>query len=153
MSTITIRQVSPDLPDAVTLIDELETHLASLYPIESRHGFAVEKLIQEQVAFYVAWLDQTPAGCGGIKLFDRDYGELKRMYVRPDHRGQGLGRRLIDVLAGHARQNQVRLLRLETGIYQTEAIGLYERYGFRRIPPFGNYTDDPLSLCYEMQLD
>ncbi|MEX1018648.1 MAG: GNAT family N-acetyltransferase [Litorilinea sp.] len=149
----TINFERPDTPDAVTLIDELQTHLEGFYPVESRHGFTVQKLLQDAVAFCVLREDATPAGCGGIKLFGTDYGELKRMYVRPQFRGRGLGKLLIRQLADHARQHNVSVLRLETGIYQTEAIGLYERYGFRRIAPFGDYTNDPLSLCYEMRLD
>jgi GNAT superfamily N-acetyltransferase len=142
----------PDTPDAKLLIDELQTHLESFYPPESRHGFSVERLIAENVAFFVLRADGQPAGCGGIKLVGRDYGELKRMYVRPQFRGANYGRLLLDQLAGHARTHGVTLLRLETGIHQKAAIRLYERYGFHRIPPFGPYTDDPLSRCYEKQL-
>lgn len=96
--------------------------------------------------------DGIPAGCGGVKLFDGEYGEIKRMYVRPQFRGLGLGKSMLHHLADYARGQRVELLRLETGIYLTEAIGLYERYGFRRIPPFGDYKEDPLSLYFEKRL-
>jgi GNAT superfamily N-acetyltransferase len=129
-----------------------QTHLESFYPPESRHGFSVERLIKEGVAFFVLRVDGAPAGCGGIKLFDRQYGELKRMYVRPEFRGRKYGELLVEHLAEHARANGVTLLRLETGIHQQAAIRLYERLGFRRIPPFGPYTDDPVSRCYEKSL-
>ena len=131
----TITAERPDTHDALLLIDELQTHLESFYPPESRHGFSVERLIKEGVAFFVLRVDGAPAGCGGIKLCGRKYGES-----------------LVDHLAGHARANGVTLLRLETGIHQQAAIRLYERLGFRRIPPFGPYTDDPLSRCYEKSL-
>lgn len=142
----------PDTPDAELLVHELQTHLESFYPPESRHGFSVQKLIAENVAFFVLRADGQPAGCGGVMLVGRDYGELKRMYVRPKFRGSGFGQNLLDHLAGHARAHGVTRLRLETGIHQQAAIRLYERAGFRRIPPFGPYTNDPLSLCYEKQL-
>ena len=142
----------PDTPDAMLLINELETHLASFYPPESRHGFSVERLIAEGVAFFVLRADGKPAGCGGIKLFGREYGELKRMYVRPQYRGAGLGRLLVNHLAGHALANGVTVLRLETGIHQQTAIRMYERAGFRRIASFGPYVDSPLSLCFEKTL-
>lgn len=148
----TIAAERPDTPDALRLIDELQTHLESFYPPESRHGFSVERLIREGVAFFVLRAGGAPAGCGGIKLFGREYGELKRMYVRPEYRGRKYGERLVDHLAEHARANGVTLLRLETGIHQQAAIRLYERLGFRRIPPFGPYTDDPLSRCYEKSI-
>ena len=81
-----------------------------------------------------------------------DYSEVKRMYVRPHFRGLGFGKLMLQHLADYARARGVGLLRLETGVHQHEAIGLYERMGFRRIPPFGAYTEDPLSLFYEKQL-
>lgn len=151
MSTI-ITPERPDTADAMLLIVELEEYLTPLYPAESRHGFSVEKLIRENVAFFVLRQAGTPAGCGGIKLFDTDYGEIKRMYVRPRFRGLGLSRLLLNHLADYALAQGVSLLRLETGIYQTEAIGLYERWGFEQIPPFGDYKEDPLSLFYEKRI-
>jgi putative acetyltransferase len=150
--SVTITLERADTADAVTLITELESHLAPHYPIESRHGLSVERLIAEAVAFFVIRSDGTPSGCGGIKLFGAEYGELKRMYVRPQFRGAGLAKLLIDHLAAYACEQGVALLRLETGIYQQEAIGLYERMGFQRIPPFGAYKPDPLSLFYEKPL-
>lgn len=142
----------PDTPDAVRLTAELQTHLESFYPPESRHGFSVERLISESVAFFVLRVEDEPAGCGGIKLFGRDYGEIKRMYVRPQFRGFGFGKLILDHLADYARAQEVTILRLETGIHQQAAIRLYEQAGFHRIPPFGTYTNDPLSLCYEKRL-
>jgi ribosomal protein S18 acetylase RimI-like enzyme len=143
----------PDSPDAVSLIKELEAVLEPLYPSKSRHGYSVQKLLTQQVAFFVLRQDGTPAACGGIQLYGSDYGELKRMFVRPQFRGLGFGKMLVDHLAEHARANGVRLLRLETGIHQKEAINLYERVGFQRIPPFGEYVEDPLSLFYEKRID
>ena len=102
------------------------------------------------------FVDGVPAGCGGILFVDptddEAYGEVKRMYVRSEHRGQGLGRRILEGLVAHARDRGVLLLRLETGIDQREAIGLYEAMGFRERPPFGPYREDPLSPCYELRL-
>ncbi len=142
----------PDAPDAIALITELEAVLEPLYPVESRHGLSVERLINEGVAFFVLRTDGTAAGCGGVKLFGTDYGEIKRMYVRPQFRGQGFAKLILDHLANHALAQSVSLLRLETGIHQHEAVGLYERMGFYRVGPFGDYKDDPLSLFYEKPL-
>ena len=81
-----------------------------------------------------------------------EYAELKRMYVRPQFRGAGLGKLMLNHLTEYAHGHGLELLRLETGIHQRAAIGLYERMGFRRIPPFGEYQEDPLSRCYEKRL-
>jgi ribosomal protein S18 acetylase RimI-like enzyme len=151
MSTV-IAAERPDTPDASALIEELETHLASFYPIESRHGLSVARLLSEQVAFFVTRHDGVAAGCGGVKVVGREYAEVKRMWVRPRFRGLGLGRRMLEHLTDYARRQDVPVLRLETGIHQHEAIALYERSGFRRIPPFGPYREDPVSLCYEKAL-
>jgi putative acetyltransferase len=151
MSTIIVEE-RPDSADAVQLIDELESHLAPLYPQESRHGFSVEKLLREGVAFFVTRHHGIPAGCGGIKFFATKYGEVKRMYVRPAYRGLGLGKLMLNHLAEYSRQHGVMLLRLETGIHQTEAINLYARFGFQRIRPFGAYREDPLSVFFEKHL-
>ena len=151
MSAI-IKPERPDSADAIVLITELEAHLDPLYPPESRHGFSVEKLIAQAVAFFVLRDNGTPAGCGGIQLLGTSYGEIKRMYVRPHFRGLGFGKLLLNHLADHARTHGVGLLRLETGIHQAAAISLYERTGFQRIPPFGAYVEDPLSLFYEKRI-
>lgn len=147
---ITIVEERPDSADAVRLITELDAHLTEhSYPQESRHAFSIDKLVREGVAFFVTRYEGKPAGCGGLKLFGREYGEIKRMYVRPVYRGLGLGKAMLNRLAGYAQEREASVLRLETGIYQTEAIGLYEGFGFQRRPPFGEYKDDPLSVYYE----
>jgi putative acetyltransferase len=148
----TIAPERPDSADAVELIGELEAHLAQRYPAASRHGFSVAKLIDEGVAFFVLRHDGAPAACGGVLLVGTEYGELKRMYVRPAFRRLGFGMLMLNHLAEHTAVHGVRLLRLETGVHQTEAIGLYERIGFRQIAPFGPYRHDPLSRCYEMRI-
>ena len=152
MPTI-ITQEPPNSPDAMQLVAELDDVLSPLYAAESRHGFSVEKLLRDGVAFFVAHVDGEAAACGGILIVGSEYGEVKRMYVRPQFRGLGLARKLLDHLANYSRQQGVLTLRLETGIHQKEAIGLYESYGFQRILPFGPYWDDPVSLCYEKRLD
>ncbi|HWA26816.1 MAG TPA: GNAT family N-acetyltransferase [Lacunisphaera sp.] len=149
---IVITAERPDTPDATALVTELEDHLAARYPAASRHGLSVERLINEGVAFFVLRADGHAAGCGGIKLVDGEFGELKRMYVRPQFRGAKFGEMLIERLAAHARAQGIGRLRLETGIHQTAAIRLYERVGFHRIPPFPPYRPDPLSQCFEKSL-
>lgn len=150
--TITISAENPDSPDSLQLIAELDEHLMEKpYPQESRHAFDVQTLIRQKVAFFVARHNGEPAGCGGVKLFE-EYGEVKRMFVRPRFRGLGLGKHMLQHLSGYSLERGIKILRLETGIHQTEAIGLYEGFGFRRIPPFGEYREDPMSVYLEKQL-
>ena len=144
--------ITPERPDsaaAVALITELEAELEPLYPPVSRHGLSVENLLANAVAFFVLRDNDTPAGCGGIQLFGTVYGELKRMYVRPPFRGLGFAKMLLSHLVDYAVAHGVGHVRLETGVHQKAAIRLYEQMGFHRIPPFGAYEEDPLSLFYE----
>ena len=142
----------PDTPNAITLITELEGVLDPLYPSTSRHGYSVEKLLREGVAFFIIRNNGDLVGCGGVQIFGTEYAEIKRMYVRPQFRGLGFARLMLDHLAEYSRRNGVTVLRLETGIHQHEAIGLYERAGFQSIPPFGEYKPDPLSRFYEKRI-
>jgi putative acetyltransferase len=150
--TVAIAAERPDTPDAIALIGELDAHLHARYAVESRHGLSVERLLREGVAFFVARDGGRPAGCGGVLLVGREYAEIKRMYVRPAFRGRRIGRLMLDHLIEHARAQGLTAIRLETGIHQHEALALYEGRGFRKIPPFGPYRDDPVSLCYELRL-
>ena len=150
--TTVITAERPNTADAMLLISELEAQLEPLYPKISRHGYSVEKLMEQGVAFFVTRHAGVVAGCGGIELFGIEYGELKRMYVRPQFRGLGLARLMLNHLAAYAQERKVNLLRLETGIHQKEAIALYERMGFQQIPPFGSYKEDPLSRFYEKRI-
>jgi ribosomal protein S18 acetylase RimI-like enzyme len=149
---LAIARERPDTETALALIAELAAALDHPdYPPESRHGYSVEKLIREGVHFFIMRWDGEAAGCGGIQFFP-GFGELKRMYVRGRFRGRGLGRALLGHLESHARGRDCLVLRLETGIHQAEALGLYERPGFTRIPPFPPYKPDPKSLFFEKRL-
>jgi putative acetyltransferase len=74
------------------------------------------------------------------------------MFVRRSHRGRGLSRALIDRLEAVARASGARVLRLETGLHQSEAIGLYARSGFRKVAPFRPDFEDPLAMCMAKDL-
>ena len=157
--SITIRREHPGTEEASRLIAELDAYLRPLYPIESQHGYSIEKLVAQRVEFFVVHCNGEPAGCGGVQIICdpndpvERYGEIKRMYVRDRFRGLGLARRMLAHLEQVASDMGATRMRLETGIYQPEAIALYEKCGYHRIPPFGSYPpNDPLSLCYEKRL-
>ena len=149
----TIAAEHPASPDATALITELDAHLEPLYARESRHGFSVQKLIADSVAFFVIRDDGAPAGCGGIKLFGTEYGEIKRMYVRPQFRGLGL--RPAAARPPRRPREEPRRRHPTPGDRHPPARrhpAVRDGGGFQRIPPFGEYRDDPVSRCYEMQL-
>ena len=88
---------------------------------------------------FLARLDGVVVGCGGVAVFD-DYAEVKRMYTRPAARGRGVAKALLYIIQDEARRANKSVLRLETGTYQREAIGLYERMGFRPRDSWFNST-------------
>ena len=140
---------SVDQPDIIQLISDLDAYQGALYPAESNYHLSVETLKAANVLFAVARDDaRVVIGCGAVVLFD-DYGELKRMFVPPAQRGRGVAKAIITYLEAHAVQRNCLLLRLETGIHQPEAHGLYARAGYQRRGPYGDYPDDPLSVFME----
>ena len=99
--SIIIRREHPGTKEASLLIAELDAYLAPLYPMESQHGYSIEKLVEQQVEFFVLYHSGEPAACGGVQLFEDPqdpaecYGELKRMYVRSQFRGLGLAKQML----------------------------------------------------------
>jgi GNAT superfamily N-acetyltransferase len=74
------------------------------------------------------------------------------MYVVPLDRGRGVGRVILNALINEARALSISRLVLETGVRQSEALALYQRAGFSRIAPFGEYVGSPLSVCLAKEL-
>lgn len=143
---------SPDQPAVIALIAALDAYQDTLYPPESRHALDLASLKQPNVLFAVARDAENEAiGCGAAVL-NTGYGELKRMYVSPRSRGQGIARKLLTFLEDHASQRGCTLLKLETGPYQPEALALYATAGYGRCGPYGGYRDDPLSVFMEKRL-
>src|SRR5215216_1050994 len=98
-----------------SLVSELNDELGALYLPEQRHGLALDAIFAPHVRFFVARLDGLAVGCGGIAVFD-DFAEVKRMYVRPKARGQGVADAIMAKLVGVTRGAGLSVLRLETGI-------------------------------------
>jgi putative acetyltransferase len=143
-----------DSDDARRLIAGLDAGLAELYPPEQRFGpnLKPEHLEDGRGTFLVARDGDRAVGCGAIRLLDPMSAEVKRMYVEPEVRGQGVGRAVMTALEAAARRLGVQRLVLETGVHQDAAIALYERAGFTRIDCWGEYTSSPSSICYEKNL-
>jgi putative acetyltransferase len=147
-----INTESPNQPEVLAMLARLDAYHAALYPAESNHLMDVDALMAGDVLFLVARdIDGNAVGCAAL-VNRAGYGELKRMFVDERKRGQGTGRQLLEHVAMFAKMCGLQVLRLETGIHQPEAIGLYERFGFERVAPFGDYQADPLSLFMEKRL-
>jgi len=149
-----IAPVDPLSPEAQSLLAHSDAYMAALYPAESNHLESAEALRQPHVLFVGAHIDGALVGCGAVKTMNDDgtYGEIKRVFVLDAHRGKGLSKAIMQTLEAHLTASGVGLARLETGIHQPEALGLYEKLGYVAREPFGGYAPDPLSLFMEKQL-
>lgn len=157
---IVIRPERPDHPQVVALLNSLDAYLATLYEPEANHILSIEELVRQQVHFLAAWQGDAVVGCGGVRRMPGEpdtggepYGEIKRMYVSPSHRGDRIGSRLLEALEDHLVSQGLKLALLETGAEQVQAVRLYERSGYALRGPFGGYPDNGLSLFYAKVLD
>ena len=141
---ISLARVEAPTAEVRVLIAELEADLAQFYPPEQRHGLQLAAIFQPHIWFFVANLNDVAVGCGGVALF-ADFAEVKRMYVRPTSRGQGVAQAILAKLAAAAHGAGLTKLRLETGTEQHAAIKLYERAGFVCCAAFGDYAAMPAS--------
>jgi GNAT superfamily N-acetyltransferase len=148
--TITIERADLTSEDSRALIGSLDAELSGTYPEPGATHFGLDpaEVAAGRGAFLIVRVGGTPAGCGALRLLDSETGELKRMYVRPDARGRGLGRHLVAALEAEARALGLRRLVLETGIRQDAALALYRAAGFQPIPLYGEYCLSPrTSVC------
>mgnify|MGYP002725668215 CR=1 FL=1 len=142
-------QINPK--EAKSLIDELDEYQASLYPAESNHLDSLEVLCNENVTMFGVKEQNQIIAIGAVKMFD-NYGEIKRVYVPKRHRNKGLAETIMAVLENSLLKQSVKVAKLETGIYQHEAIGLYRKLGYQDCKAFGSYQPDPLSLFMTKKL-
>lgn len=139
-------------PDIVRLLELSDAYMATLYPADSNHAPDLDSLDKPGVSFFVARWDGEIAGCCALVRKRDGTGEIKRLFVAAQARGQSLGRCLMQAVEQAARQSDLSAIRLETGIHQPEAIALYRRLGYVDIAPFDDYEQYPLSLFMEKRL-
>lgn len=153
-----IRRVGYGHPDALLLIEEVQEEYVVRYG--GRDETPLDPLMFEPPdgSFFVGYLDGVPVACGAwrrssvVALGSDRTAEVKRMYVGSRARGRGLARRMLAHLEASAAEHGARVVILETGIRQPEAIALYESSGYEQIPKFGFYRDSPTSRCYGRRL-
>lgn len=141
---------SPGDPGVPELFAAADAYGLSIYPPENYHALDVAEFARDDVVLLVGRSEVGEAL--GMAALNVETAELKRMFVSPTARGTGLGRTLLAAVEQAARDRGIHVLRLETGEPQVAAIALYESAGYRRIPAFGAYVDDPTSVCMSKDL-
>jgi GNAT superfamily N-acetyltransferase len=138
-------------PDFRTLVQLLDQDLAERDGVE--HGFYAQynkiDLIRHAV---VAYQHDQPVGCGAFKKFELGAVEIKRMYVLPECRQQGVARAVLGELEEWASELGYATAVLETGKRQPEAIALYQRGGYEFTPNYGQYVGVENSVCLRKEL-
>ena len=132
------------------MVEKLDALMNGLYPPESTHLTPPEELSAGANRFFAAKVDGKLMGCGGFRVVGRDYAEIKRIFVDPSARGLGLAKALLNRLESESRLLGVLEMKLETGIFQPEAISLFERCGYTQCPVFGDYPEND-SYSYFMR--
>ena len=146
-----VERADPREPAILNLLAASDVYSASLYPATSNHMLNVEALLQPRMHFYKAHRDGVAVATGGFWAHE-DYVEIKRVFVDPAARGLGVSKKLMQALEDAARALGIKIARLETGIYQPEALGLYRSIGYVDRGPFGDYKSDPMSVFMEKTL-
>lgn len=149
---ISITSESPLQPQVRTLIAELNAVLLGLTPPEFCSHMTAEQMAGPETSVFIARDQGTAVACGAIKRHGGGIGEVKRMYTRPTHQGQGIGGRILDQIERLALDERLTRLVLETGDRHPAAWRVYERAGFSRCGPVLDYPDSHYSLFYEKAL-
>lgn len=149
---LAIAQETPQQPEVYAQLRQSDEYSAAVYPPDSRHPAHLDALSAPEVRFFVARRHGQAIGCGALVLGDDGHAEIKRMFVDPTARGEGVGKAIPQTIEDAAIREGVVRIRLETGIHNHAALAWYRRHGYCERQPFGSYQPDPLSLFMEKQL-
>ena len=146
-------------PDAALLVEEVQEEYVRRYGGRDETPIDPTYFDEPMGAFFVGYRDDVPVATGAWRRRTdievdgtRQTAEVKRMYVAPPARRLGLARAMLAHLEETARTAGARVMVLETGMRQPEAITLYESAGYVRVPGFGYYKDSPISRCFARSL-
>ena len=149
--TITLKRTSNNNSDFLSLIKLLDADLAlrdgELSPIYFNHN-----QLQPLDTVVLAYIGDTPVGCGCFKAFDDTSVEIKRMFVNPDARGKGIATIILKELESWAAEQGYENVVLETGKKNPEAMALYQKQGYAVIDNYGPYINMPTSICFSKSL-
>ena len=154
--TPAIRPTPPDHPQVQALIGELDAYLLSVYPPEENYLLDLSGLMRPEVTFLGAWQGDTLVGCGAVRTMPGEpategqpYGEIKRMFVAPSHRGERIGARILAALETVLHAQGIDRALMETGEELAQATRMYRAAGYVERKEFGEYPDNGSSLFLE----
>ena len=135
-------------PDFIRLISELDAYL-KVTDGEDHEFYNQFNGLDNIKNVVIAYKDKQAIGCGAFKKFDDETAEIKRMYVKINHRGYGIAQAILNSLELWASEKDFKKCILETGDRQIEAIKFYNKSGYIRIANYGQYAQMDNSNCFE----
>lgn len=146
-----LKRTNNQNPDFLYLVPLLDKDLRSRYQA-LQDTYDQHNVILNIDTVVVAYEDGQPVGCGCFKQFDDSSVEMKRMYVKPEHRRKGISSAILDELEAWAAASGYTTAVLETGDRQDEAIALYKKQGYSIIPNYPPYEQMETSICMQKPL-
>jgi GNAT superfamily N-acetyltransferase len=150
--SLQLRAEALDSPASAALNDWVQLEYVERYGGPDRTPVDATEFAPPTGGFLVGYLGGVPVAMGGVRRHEPGVVEIKRMYVVPEVRGQGLARAMLAALEDLARELGAHRVVLETGSKQPEAVRLYETSGYEQVEGFGHYRCQPLSLSYSKSL-
>lgn len=151
MQSFILKRTNSDDPDFIALVRHLDAELAVRDGAEHAFYDQFNKIVNIKHAV-VAYQDGRAVGCGAIKPLEDQVMEVKRMFVSPEQRGTGIASKILSELEHWAAALGAQYCCLETGLKQPEAIALYTKNGYERIPNYGQYAGVDNSVCFRKRL-
>jgi len=149
---IHLKRTNSDDPDFIELVKLLDADLAERNGEEQKFYSQFNKI--DMIRFVVlAYENNEAIACGAIKEYSPDTMEVKRMYCLPEKRGRGIATKILSELELWTKELSFNKCILETGTKQDEAIALYMKNGYIKIPNYGQYEGKELSVCFEKLLN
>jgi GNAT superfamily N-acetyltransferase len=148
---MTVRRTDSGNADFQSLVKLLDETLAE-HNGEEHDFFHQFNKIDTIKNCIVAYVDHIPAACGAFKPFSEDTVEIKRMFTDPKFRKKGLGSAVVRELEIWAKELGFKKAVLETSQELHNAVSVYEKSGFYKIPNYGQYIGVDSSVCYEKAL-
>lgn len=151
MQPFQIIEVDPQGADALSLLKQAAIEARALYPelFAPDAPWPTNPPTDTRGVYLILYQANTPLACGALEALDEAEAEIRRMFVAHEARRRGLAKAMLTALESHARRLGFNRLKLETGYKQAPAISLYKSQGFRPMMPYGNYANDPTSVCFE----
>ena len=148
---IFVERTSPKHPEASALLKQSHALMEELFPPEDNFFLDIDELCVESIRFFTAREGQKIVGTGALAIKD-DYGEVKSMFTDESARGKGVASAILRQIEDEARAENLKYLKLETGNLLHAAHRVYEKFGFTKCGPFGDYPDAASSIFMEKEL-